>query len=69
MHLEAFSEIVYNFTTSGAVVIGGVWAYFKFVRGRTFSHRAELSVIATAESCGVNIQPFSSRFMGASCES
>jgi hypothetical protein len=52
MHLENFSEIVYNFTTSTAVVIGGVWAYFKFVRGRTFSHRAELSVAAAVEDCG-----------------
>lgn len=50
MHLGTLSEIIYNFTTSGAVVIGGVWAYFKFVRGRTFSHRAELSITAAVES-------------------
>jgi hypothetical protein len=50
MHLDTLSEIVYNFTTSGAVVIGGVWAYFKFIRGRTFSHRAELSITAVVEN-------------------
>jgi hypothetical protein len=27
-----------------AVVVGGTWAYFKFVRGRTFSKRLELAV-------------------------
>jgi hypothetical protein len=26
---------------AGAVVAAGIWAYFKFVRGRTFAHRAE----------------------------
>jgi hypothetical protein len=27
-----------------AIIVGGVWAYFKFLRGRTFAKRAELSV-------------------------
>jgi len=26
---------------AGAVVAAGIWAYFKFVRGRTFALRAE----------------------------
>ena len=30
-----------------AIVVGGIWAYFKFVRGRTFAKRAELSVTPT----------------------
>jgi hypothetical protein len=42
--LQEATATVYNIVTSSAVVIGGVWAYFKFVRGRTFAHRAELSV-------------------------
>lgn len=49
MDVSVVSQIVYNFTTSSAVVIGGVWAYFKFLRGRTFSYRAELSVAASVE--------------------
>lgn len=28
-----------------AVVIGAIWAYFKFFKGRTFSHRLELKVV------------------------
>ena len=27
-----------------AVVVGGVWAYFKFAKGRTFAYRMELSL-------------------------
>jgi hypothetical protein len=30
-----------------AIVVGGTWAYFKFLRGRTFARRAELSVTPT----------------------
>jgi hypothetical protein len=29
--------------------LGGSWAYFKFIRGRTFAHRAELDVTASLE--------------------
>jgi hypothetical protein len=32
---------------AAAIVVGGTWAYFKFVRGRTFAKRAELSVTPT----------------------
>lgn len=27
-----------------ALLVGGAWGYFKFVRGRTFAHRTELGV-------------------------
>jgi hypothetical protein len=30
-----------------AILIGGIWAYFKFIRGRTFASRAEVSVKGT----------------------
>ncbi len=46
MDLQADTTVVYNIVTSSAVIIGGVWAYFKFARGRTFANRAELSVSA-----------------------
>lgn len=29
-----------------AICVGGLWAYFKFIRGRTFAHRLEVSVTA-----------------------
>jgi hypothetical protein len=32
---------------AAAIVVGGMWAYFKFIRGRTFAKRAELSVTPT----------------------
>lgn len=47
MDLQAATTVAYNIVTSSAVVVGGVWAYFKFVRGRTFANRAELSVSAS----------------------
>src|SRR5438128_683810 len=40
---------MYNIVTSSAVVIGGIWAYFKFVRGRTFARRAELDISPALE--------------------
>lgn len=30
-----------------AIVVGGAWVYFKFLRGRTFARRAELDLEAT----------------------
>ena len=49
VHINAISQVVYNFATTGAIAVGGVWAYFKFLRGRTFSYRAEVSVTARVE--------------------
>jgi hypothetical protein len=44
----AASDIV----TSSAVIIGGVWAYFKFIRGRTFARRGELEAYLSLEGSG-----------------
>jgi hypothetical protein len=32
-------ETVQTALTSGAIVVGGVWTYFKFIKGRTFRPR------------------------------
>jgi len=37
-------DIASKTITGIAVIVGGIWAYFKFVKGRTFARRAELSV-------------------------
>jgi hypothetical protein len=42
-----WADGVASLVQAGAIVIGGIWAYFKFVRGRTFAKRAELSVTPT----------------------
>jgi hypothetical protein len=47
--LKTATDVVDNIVTSSAVVIGGVWAYFKFVRGRTFARRAELDISPALE--------------------
>ncbi len=36
-----------NIVQAAAIIMGGVWAYYKFVKGRTFYRRAELTVNGT----------------------
>jgi hypothetical protein len=38
------ASIAANVAQIIAIVLGGTWAYLKFVRGRTFSNRAELHI-------------------------
>jgi hypothetical protein len=38
------AEIANDVATTLAILVGGAWAYFKFLRGRTFASRAELEV-------------------------
>jgi hypothetical protein len=42
-----WAEGIAALAQAAAIVIGGMWAYFKFIRGRTFAQRAELSVTPT----------------------
>lgn len=41
-----------------AVIAGGVWAYFKFARGRTFASRLEPSIEASAQTKNEQIHVF-----------
>jgi hypothetical protein len=41
---DALANVVSRSITAFAVVIGGLWAYLKFVRGRIFARRAELQL-------------------------
>jgi len=41
---KAIVEIIGTSVTTLAIVVGGVWAYFKFARGRTFAPRIEVMV-------------------------
>ena len=50
MDFKDTADAVYNVVSSSAIIIGGTWAYLKFVRGRTFAHRAELSVSLSSTS-------------------
>src|SRR4051794_32789517 len=36
-----------NIVQGAAILVGGAWAYYKFVRGRTLHRRAELEVDAS----------------------
>src|SRR5262249_6336609 len=37
-------DIIGTIVTAAAVIIGGIWAYFKFVKGRTFRPRLEVDM-------------------------
>jgi hypothetical protein len=54
-------DAVQTIVQIAAVVVAGIWAYYKFVRGRTFARRAELEVAAslleTDGASAVRIQP------------
>jgi hypothetical protein len=39
-----WADLVDHLVTTLAVLVGGSWAYFKYVRGRTFASRAEVAV-------------------------
>ncbi len=50
MSLATVTSAVNDIVTSAAILAGGVWAYFKFIRGRTFAHRAVLDVTASLDN-------------------
>jgi hypothetical protein len=39
-----WADLLDHLVTTLAVLVGGTWAYFKYVRGRTFASRAEVAV-------------------------
>ena len=42
--IESFLEVGQRGATTLALVLGGLWAYYKYIRGRVFSHRLELTI-------------------------
>jgi hypothetical protein len=48
--LEKLSNIARNFAQVLAFLVGGAWAYLKFVKGRTFKYRAEIEITASLYS-------------------
>ncbi|MEM8639981.1 MAG: hypothetical protein AAGG51_14370 [Cyanobacteria bacterium P01_G01_bin.54] len=43
-NLESLTKIIQSVITSLGLLIGGIWAYFKFLKGRIYQPRMELSV-------------------------
>jgi hypothetical protein len=50
---KTVAEIVQAAITSLAVLVGGIWAYFKLVKGRTFRPRVETGIDAAWLGTGV----------------
>lgn len=44
--LKTLTDILSALVTALAVVVGGLWAYFKLIRGRTFRPHVEVDVLA-----------------------
>ena len=44
-----FLKIIESLLTSLAIVIGGIWAYYKFIKGRLFKPKLELSIKSQIE--------------------
>ncbi len=42
--VDTWASIAQKTAATVAIVVGGGWAYFKFVRGRTFRRRLELTI-------------------------
>lgn len=42
--LKTWADVIGTVVTAAAVIVGAVWAYFKFVRGRTFRPRLEVGL-------------------------
>jgi hypothetical protein len=52
---KTVAEIVQAAITSVAVLLGGIWAYFKLVKGRTFRPRVETGIDATRLGIGGHV--------------
>jgi hypothetical protein len=43
-NVKTIADIVRNVATAVALIVGGIWAYFKFVKGRTYRPRLEIGL-------------------------
>jgi hypothetical protein len=50
--LGAAASTAHDIVTSAAVVVGGTWVYFNYIRGRTFAQRAQLDVVSSLKGGG-----------------
>lgn len=48
-YIKFWAEFAKNAIESLAIIVGGFWTYFHFLKGRTFKHRLESTVNATIE--------------------
>ena len=44
---KAYAEFFQSVVTSVGIIVGGIWVYYKFVKGRLFSPKIELSLSGT----------------------
>jgi hypothetical protein len=44
MNFSDWAGAVQSIIAAGAIIVAGIWAFFRFVKGRTFKYKAELTV-------------------------
>jgi hypothetical protein len=47
--LQKVFDILLNITSGAAVVIGGIWTYYRFIKGRTFAPKLEPKISGEAK--------------------
>jgi hypothetical protein len=50
MTLQELADLLKNVVTTLAIVLSGIWAYFKYAKGRTFRERLDVQVAGTVGS-------------------
>jgi hypothetical protein len=50
--LKTVIDIIESVVTGAALIIGGIWAYFKFIKGRTFRPRLEVNMFGQWRTVG-----------------
>jgi hypothetical protein len=51
-NVKTVVEIISSSLTATAVVVGGIWAYFKFVKGRTYRPRLDVTILGQWREVG-----------------
>jgi hypothetical protein len=52
-NIKTWVDIAGTVVTSAAIVVGGLWAYFKFARNRTYRPRLEVTMRGRWQSSGI----------------
>ncbi len=49
---QAVAKLVNSWVTTAGIVVGGLWVYYNYIRGRAYQQRLEPNVVGTIECKG-----------------
>ena len=65
--IKTITEILEKALTAFGIFVGAAWAYYKYIRGRTFRHRLEVNISGTyAHGCSNMVLTIELKNIGAS---